>query len=100
MVRKFKQKIALFGSFSADALVLAQRHGEAAAKDEKATLHQLQVISKQFNQIELLARLAFAAIVEQRNFGSPDFKPSIFPFELELFHVPRQHLWPRFGVVI
>jgi hypothetical protein len=33
----------------------------------------------------MLARLAFVAIADQSKFGSPDFNPLIFPFELELF---------------
>jgi hypothetical protein len=85
MAKKFTPTIAMFGSFSADELAKVQSEGQAAAEEETATFRQIQHISRQFNQTELLARLAFVAIAEQSKFGSPDFKPSIFPFELELF---------------
>ncbi len=75
----------MFKSFNADELALVQREGQAAAELESATFGQILDISKQFNQIELLARLALVAIAEQSKFGSPDFQPSIFPFELEIF---------------
>lgn len=75
----------MFKSFNADELDQVRREGQAAAKLESATFGQILDISKRFNQIELLARLALVAIAEQSKFGSPDFQPSIFPFELEIF---------------
>ena len=85
MAKKFPATIKVFGVFSAAELAQVQREGEESVEEEIATFRQIHDISRQFNQIELLARLAFVTIVEQSKFGAPDFKPSIFPFELEIF---------------
>jgi hypothetical protein len=85
MPKKFSPTIKVFRSLSAEELEQVQFEGRNAAEDQRASFCQIQAISKQFNQIEMLARLAYLAIAEQSKFGTPDFSPSIFPFELELF---------------
>ena len=85
MVKKIKPQIAVFRSFTPAELAKIQIEGQEAAEEEKETLRQIYEISQEFNQIELLSRLAFLAIVEQRKCGSAESDPSIFPFELEVF---------------
>lgn len=76
--------IAILGQFTPDELAEAQSKGKSAEALQRESFLKLRDICCRFNQIELLARLAMVAIVEQSDFGSPKFDPKLFPYELEI----------------
>lgn len=74
----------IFRDFEADEIEEVRARGAASAKRVDETTETLRAIMGQFDQIELLSRLAFQMIAGVQAFGTKDYDPPIHSHELEL----------------